>query len=155
PSPSQEGKTPNTSQEGNTPSPSPEGKTSNPSQEGNSPNSLQEGAPTPNPSQEGNRSSIPLQGGAGVGIPQPGGAGVGPYQDIKCFCKSATLHDITKHKNVLAPGRYVGIPDEEDDGIPYEEKMETLTVQLREQMAQAEVLDKEIKEQLAKIGVEL
>ncbi|WP_410004841.1 N-6 DNA methylase [Aequorivita nionensis] len=155
PSPSQEGNTPSPSQEGKTPSPSQEGKTSNPSQERNSPNSLQEGAPTPNPSQEGNRSSIPLQGGAGVGIPQPGGAGVGPYQDIKGFCKSATLQDIAKHKYVLTPGRYVGIPDEEDDGIPYEEKMETLTVQLREQMAQAEALDIEIKEQLAKIGVEL
>ncbi len=157
--------TPSPSQEGNTPSPSQEGKTSNPSQEGNSPNSLQEGAPTPNPSQEGNRSSIPLQGGAGVGIPQPGGAGVGipqpggagvgPYQDIKGFCKSATLHDITKHKYVLTPGRYVGIPDEEDDGVPFEEKMQTLTAQLREQMQQTQALDKEIKEQLAKIGVEL
>lgn len=89
-------------------------------------------------------------------IPSSEGQGVGsPYQDIKGFCKSATLQDIAKHKYVLTPGRYVGIPDEEDDGIPYEEKMETLTVQLREQMAQAEALDKEIKEQLAKIGVEL
>ena len=37
------------------------------------------------------------------------------YQDIKGFCKSADLKDIEKHKFVLTPGRYVGIPDEEDD----------------------------------------
>ena len=77
------------------------------------------------------------------------------YEDIKGFCKSAGLEEIEKHKFVLTPGRYVGIPDEEDDGIPFEEKMEDLTKALRAQMQQAAVLDQEIKEQLAKIGVEL
>jgi type I restriction enzyme M protein len=77
------------------------------------------------------------------------------YRDIKGFCKTAQLADIQKHKFVLTPGRYVGIPDEEDDGIPFEEKMATLTNQLSEQMQQAKTLDEEIKLQLAKIGVEL
>lgn len=27
------------------------------------------------------------------------------------------------HKFVLTPGRYVGTPDEEDDGIPFKDKM--------------------------------
>jgi type I restriction enzyme M protein len=81
--------------------------------------------------------------------------GLGAYEDIKGFCKSATLEDIQKHKYVLTPGRYVGIPDEEDDGIPFQEKVDTLTSQLREQMEQAQVLDKEIKEQLAKVGIKL
>ncbi len=31
------------------------------------------------------------------------------------YCKSATLEEIQKHSHVLTPGRYVGIPDEEDD----------------------------------------
>jgi len=78
-----------------------------------------------------------------------------PYQDIMGFCKSASLADIQKHKFVLTPGRYVGIPDEEDDGIPFLEKVDTLTSRLREQMAQAQKLDQEIKTQLAKIGIEL
>lgn len=77
------------------------------------------------------------------------------YDDVKGFCKSATIADIQKHKCVLTPGRYVGIPDEEDDGIPFEEKVNTLTTRLREQMTQAQALDKEIAEQLAKIGIEL
>nr|WP_321405396.1 class I SAM-dependent DNA methyltransferase [uncultured Carboxylicivirga sp.] len=77
------------------------------------------------------------------------------YEDVKGFCKSATIEDIQKHKFVLTPGRYVGIPDEEDDGIPFQEKIDTLTTRLREQMNQAQELDKEIKTQLAKIGIEL
>lgn len=81
--------------------------------------------------------------------------GKAEYEDIKGFCKSAVLTDIEKHKFVLTPGRYVGIPEEEDDGIPFEVKMEGLTTALRSQMEQAKVLDEEIKIQLAKIGVEL
>ncbi|GAF05321.1 class I SAM-dependent DNA methyltransferase [Saccharicrinis fermentans] len=77
------------------------------------------------------------------------------YEDVKGFCKSATIEDIQKHKFVLTPGRYVGIPDEEDDGIPFQEKVDTLTSRLREQMNQAQVLDKEIAEQLSKIGIKI
>ena len=58
--------------------------------------------------------------------------------DIKGFCKSASLQDIEKHKFVLTPGRYVGIPDEEDDGIPFQEKVDKLTAKLSSQMKQAQ-----------------
>ncbi len=78
-----------------------------------------------------------------------------PYQDIKGFCKSATLENIQKHSYVLTPGRYVGIPDEEDDGIPFEEKMQSLTVLLKEQMDKEQELNQEIATQLAKIGMSL
>ena len=77
------------------------------------------------------------------------------YEDIKGFCKSAEIKDIEKHKFVLTPGRYVGIPDEEDDGIPFEEKIATLTQNLKEQMSESQELDAEIKKQLQKIGIEL
>ena len=77
------------------------------------------------------------------------------YEDIKGFCKSATLADIEKHNFVLTPGRYVGIPDEEEDGVPFEEKMEALTAELAEQMREAAELDQEIKIQLAKVGFDL
>lgn len=76
----------------------------------------------------------------------------GNYQDIKGFCKSATIEDIKKHNFVLTPGRYVGIPDVEDDGESFQELMEKLTLELGEQMREGENLDKEIKEQLAKVG---
>lgn len=76
----------------------------------------------------------------------------GGYEDIKGFCKSATLEDIQKHKHVLTPGRYVGIPDEEDDGIPFEEKMAGYAKELKAQMTEAGRLDKEIRKSLAGIG---
>ncbi len=77
------------------------------------------------------------------------------YEDVKGFCKSATLADIEKHSFVLTPGRYVGIPDEEDDGIPFEDKMKDLTTTLAAQMQKEKELDEQIKTQLAKIGFEL
>ncbi|TYC14775.1 SAM-dependent DNA methyltransferase [Bizionia gelidisalsuginis] len=79
----------------------------------------------------------------------------GVYIDIKGFCKAATLKDIEKHNYVLTPGRYVGIPDEDDDGIPFEDKMVDLTTTLKQQMQEEDALNQEIKTQLAKIGFAL
>jgi type I restriction enzyme M protein len=56
---------------------------------------------------------------------------------------------------VLTPGRYVGIPDEEDDGIPFEDKMANLSATLKEQMEKESKLNQEIKDQLFNIGVNL
>lgn len=76
----------------------------------------------------------------------------GSYEDKKGFSKSATIDDITKHNFVLTPGRYVGIPDEIDDGIPFEKKIADLTTTLKQQMEKEEELNEEIKKQLSKIG---
>jgi len=75
----------------------------------------------------------------------------GKYEDQKWFCKSVMLLEIEKHGYVLTPGRYVGIGDIEDDGIPFEEKMAWLTKILAEQMAKEQDMNEEIKKQLAKI----
>ncbi len=79
----------------------------------------------------------------------------GTYEDKKGFCKSAAIEEVTKHNFVLTPGRYVGIPDEIDDGISFETKISALTETLKEQMAQEEKLNAEIKKQLSKIGFNL
>jgi type I restriction enzyme M protein len=79
----------------------------------------------------------------------------GTYEDEKGFCKSASIEDIQKHNYVLTPGRYVGIPDEIDDGIPFADKMRALTDTLVVQMKQEKVLDEAIKAQLKNIGYEL
>jgi type I restriction enzyme M protein len=76
----------------------------------------------------------------------------GSYHDIKGFCKSATLADIEKHNFVLTPGRYVGIPDEVEDDVSFEDRMSALTMALGEQMREGQLLDDEIKKQLAKVG---
>lgn len=77
---------------------------------------------------------------------------ISKYEDIKGFCKSAILDDIKKHKYILTPGRYVGIPEEEDDGVPFEEKMALYAKELREQMEEGQRLDNEIKKALSGIG---
>ncbi|OOE45307.1 type I restriction-modification system subunit M [Salinivibrio kushneri] len=77
------------------------------------------------------------------------------YQDQAGFCKSATLDEIKKHDFVLTPGRYVGAADVEDDGIPFAEKMATLTEKLSEQFAESAKLEAEIKKNLAGLGYEL
>jgi type I restriction enzyme M protein len=77
------------------------------------------------------------------------------YEDQAGFCKSATLAEITKHDFVLTPGRYVGAADEIDDGVPFVEKMEMLTIKLSEQFAESATLESEIKKNLAGLGYEL
>jgi type I restriction enzyme M protein len=79
----------------------------------------------------------------------------GKYEDIKGFCKSATLDDIKGHDYILTPGRYVGIEDEIDDGISFEEKMEKLTTELSEQFRQSKELEIRIRENLKSIGFEI
>ncbi|GHU32299.1 DNA methyltransferase [Betaproteobacteria bacterium] len=54
----------------------------------------------------------------------------GEYQDVPGFCKATTLKEIRKHRHVLTPGRYVGTQAVEDDGEPFEEKMQRLTAQI-------------------------
>ncbi len=74
------------------------------------------------------------------------------YKDVPGFCKSAKLDEICKHGHVLTPGRYVGAAPQEDDGEPFEEKMTRLSVQWREQQAEARRLDAEIEANLARLG---
>lgn len=78
----------------------------------------------------------------------------GQYEDQAGFCKAATLSDIQVNDYVLTPGRYVGTPEEEDDGVPFEEKMGVLSKQLFEQMAASEALDTVIRENLKALGYE-
>jgi type I restriction enzyme M protein len=76
------------------------------------------------------------------------------YADIPGFCYSATLEEIKKHDFVLTPGRYVGAPDEVEDGEPFAEKMVRLTAQLQEQFSRSAELEEQIKRNLAGLGYE-
>lgn len=77
------------------------------------------------------------------------------YEDQAGFCKSATLEEIKKHDFVLTPGRYVGAAEELGDGVPFGEKMATLTEKLSEQFTESAKLEAEIKKNLAGLGYEL
>ena len=76
----------------------------------------------------------------------------GKYEDTLGFCKSVMMDEIEKHNFILTPGRYVGVAEEEDDGIPFEEKMGKLTKELKEQFKESDKLEKEIKQNLKRIG---
>ena len=79
----------------------------------------------------------------------------GKYKDIAGFCKSSTLEEIKSNDYVLTPGRYVGMAEVEGDGIPFHEKMRTLTSQLKEELTKSEKLEKEIRKNLSGIGFEI
>lgn len=79
----------------------------------------------------------------------------GNYEDIAGFCKSASLQEVEANNFVLTPGRYVGAEDLEDDGIPFEEKVASITSGLAEQFAKSNELQDRIKVNLGKIGIEL
>lgn len=76
-------------------------------------------------------------------------------EDEKGFCAVATLKDIAAQDYILTPGRYVGIPEQADDGEPFEEKMARLTGELGELFKKSHELEAEIREKLGSIGYEV
>ena len=76
----------------------------------------------------------------------------GTLENEKGFCAVVALGDVAKQDYILTPGRYVGIAEQEDDGIPFQEKMDKLTTELSDLFAQSHDLEDEIRKQLASIG---
>ena len=79
----------------------------------------------------------------------------GTLEDVKGFCAVATTEDIAKQDYILTPGRYVGIEEQQDDGEPFEEKMDRLTKELSELFQKSHELEAQIKERLGAIGYEV
>lgn len=79
----------------------------------------------------------------------------GTLEDVKGFCAVATTAQIAEQDYILTPGRYVGIEEQEDDGEPFDEKMERLTSELSELFAKSHDLENEIKKNLKAIGFEV
>lgn len=75
------------------------------------------------------------------------------YEDIPGFCKSVTLGEIREKDYVLTPGRYIGLPEDEDD-FDFEERFSKLKSELEEQMKEEVKLNKLIQENLSKIILE-
>lgn len=81
-----------------------------------------------------------------------GDEGAGEYEDVPGFCRSVTVEEVAEQGYVLTPGRYVGAEEVEDDGEPFEERMERLTAELQEQFVESARLEVEIRENLRGIG---
>src|SRR5690606_11172066 len=72
------------------------------------------------------------------------------YANIDGFCYSATLEEVQKQDYKLTPGIYVGSEAIEDDGIPFEEKMEGLKTLLEKQFLKGNELQGRILENFEK-----
>lgn len=76
------------------------------------------------------------------------------YEDIPGFCKSVTIADIAAKDYVLTPGRYVGLPDEEDD-FDFNERFTALKAEFEEQLKEEARLNGLIMENLAKVQLDV
>lgn len=79
----------------------------------------------------------------------------GALEDVKGFCAVVTTEEIAKQDYILTPGRYVGIEEQQDDGEPFEEKMDRLTSELADLFAKSHELEAQIRERLGAIGYEI
>ena len=79
----------------------------------------------------------------------------GSLEEVKGFCAVADIEDIAKQDYILTPGRYVGIEEQEDDGEPFDEKMNRLTSELSEMFKKSHELEDEIRRKLKAIGYEI
>ena len=77
----------------------------------------------------------------------------GTLEDEAGFCAVKTLEDIKAQDYILTPGRYVGIAEQEDDGEPFDEKIERLISELIRLHDENERLALEVKKQLRSLGI--
>ena len=75
------------------------------------------------------------------------------YQDVRGFCKVATLEEISEQGYIITPGRYVGIAEESfDDDEVFDEKMKKLTEEMYLLFDESHGLEEKIYRQLEAIG---
>jgi len=67
------------------------------------------------------------------------------------FCRVAKLDDVIEYKYALAPGRYVGSVNGDDEFEPFEERFPKLRDTLREQFTESNRLQKEIDDALTEV----
>ena len=79
----------------------------------------------------------------------------GTLENVKGFCAVVETEEIRKQDYILTPGRYVGIEQQEDDGEPFDVKMQRLTSELSNMFEKSHELEEEIRKKLGAIGYEV
>ena len=71
--------------------------------------------------------------------------GEGEYKDVLGLCKIATIQEIEEKNYSLTPGAYVGVAEQEDDGVDFQERMNEIHAELAQLNKEANVLMEEIQ----------
>ena len=71
--------------------------------------------------------------------------GEGEYKDVLGLCKIATIQEIEEKNYSLTPGAYVGVAEQEDDGVDFHERMTEINAELAQLNAEANTLMDEIQ----------
>jgi type I restriction enzyme M protein len=77
----------------------------------------------------------------------------GDYEDVKGFCNSAPIDRVRELDYVLTPGRYVGLPDDEDD-FDFKERFTSLQSEFKAQLEEEKRFNALILENLAKVKID-
>ena len=77
----------------------------------------------------------------------------GNYEDIAGFCKAESIERVKELDYTLTPGRYVGLPDEEDD-FDFTERFTTLKAEFQNQLSEEAQLNERINANLLKIKID-
>jgi len=76
----------------------------------------------------------------------------GNYEDVKGFCNAAPIERVRELDYVLTPGRYVGLPDDEDD-FDFKERFTQLKAEFEAQLQEEARLNALIAESLGRVNV--
>jgi type I restriction enzyme M protein len=74
------------------------------------------------------------------------------YADISGFCASVGINRVRELDYVLTPGRYVGLPDDEDD-FDFKERFTRLKAEFEAQLKEEAKLNALIAESLARVKI--
>ena len=69
----------------------------------------------------------------------------GKYENVLGLCKIATIQEIEEKNYSLTPGAYVGVAEQEDDGVDFHERMNEIHAELTKLNQEANVLMDEIQ----------
>lgn len=76
------------------------------------------------------------------------------YQDLRGFCRSVPVEEVSSESYSLSPGLYVGVGDYGGDGVDFDAEMTRLVATLEDELEDNAKAAKELKSTLARLGYE-
>lgn len=79
-------------------------------------------------------------------------SGNGAYEDLQGFCKSVNVEEVRALNYVVSPGRFVGLPDDEDN-FDFEERLTSLKSELVKQLKEEASLNEILLSSISKLKI--